>query len=96
MSSKTYGVTRINAIGLVFLITAAEDNKTTVQHEDNIVTMDLTFDEVMQCWYNWQMKMQPIQTAFEKLPPEQREFLLTGITPQKWNEIFAPFKEEED
>jgi hypothetical protein len=29
-----------------------------------------------------------VQTIFPELPKEEREFILTGITPQEWNEIF--------
>ena len=34
-----------------------------------------------------------IQDAFPFLTPEQREFLMTGITPGQWDELFA---EEEE
>ena len=34
-----------------------------------------------------------IQDAFPNLDKEQREFLLSGITPQEWNDTFG---EEED
>lgn len=30
-----------------------------------------------------------IQDIFPNLPPEQREFIMSGITPEKWNEIFG-------
>jgi hypothetical protein len=30
-----------------------------------------------------------IQDAMPQLPPEHREFLMTGITPAEWNEMFA-------
>jgi hypothetical protein len=46
-----------------------------------------------QAWYYWQMDGKHIQEAFPMLPAEHREFLLSGITPSEWNEIFA---EEED
>ena len=29
-----------------------------------------------------------VQHAFSNLPAEQREFILTGITPTEWNEMF--------
>ena len=34
-----------------------------------------------------------VQDAFPNLDKEQREFLISGITPQEWNETFG---EEED
>ena len=30
-----------------------------------------------------------IQDIFKHLPPEQREFILTGVTPQEWAETSA-------
>lgn len=30
-----------------------------------------------------------IQDVFPDLTPDQREFLLTGATPQEWDELFA-------
>jgi hypothetical protein len=29
-----------------------------------------------------------VQDAFPSLTPDQREFILTGITPEEWNELF--------
>jgi hypothetical protein len=31
-----------------------------------------------------------VQTIFPELPKEEREFILTGITPQEWDSIFKP------
>jgi len=31
-----------------------------------------------------------IQEAFPTLAPQDREFILSGITPQRWNELFPP------
>ena len=30
-----------------------------------------------------------IQDAFPTLPPEHREFILTGIGPEEWDEVFG-------
>jgi len=30
-----------------------------------------------------------IQTAMPDLSPEQREFIMTGVTPQEWEETFS-------
>ena len=37
-----------------------------------------------------------IQTAFWFLNADEREFLLTGITPDRWEELFGPPGEEDD
>ena len=31
----------------------------------------------------------PIQLAMPQLTPDEREFLMTGITPDEWNTVFA-------
>ena len=35
-----------------------------------------------------------IQDAFPYLSPEEREFILTGITPKEWNETFSETAQE--
>lgn len=35
-----------------------------------------------------------IQDAFPELAPEQREFIMTGVTPEEWRAAFPP--EEND
>ena len=37
----------------------------------------------------WQESDRPIQYALPHLTKEHREFLLTGITPDEWNELFG-------
>jgi hypothetical protein len=37
-----------------------------------------------------------VQVAFPHLTNEQREFILTGITPEEWDEAFPPEPEQED
>ena len=36
-----------------------------------------------------------IQDAFPDLNPEQREFIMTGYTPEDWDEIFGELEEDE-
>jgi hypothetical protein len=35
-----------------------------------------------------------VQDAFPHLSPEEREFLMTGITPEEWEENFGTEEEE--
>lgn len=35
-----------------------------------------------------------VQNIFPHLTPDQREFLLTGVTPEEWNAVFP--EEDED
>jgi len=78
---------RVSPRGLHF--TLYEDfNKTRVRLGDKYITVDMPLEEMNKCWFNWQMKGQYIQEAFSKLPAEQREFILSGITPEEWDETF--------
>lgn len=38
----------------------------------------------------------PIQVAFPRLTDDEREFLMTGITPDEWAAIFAEPEEDDD
>ncbi len=51
-------------------------------------TMDLpvTPEQIEQ----WKRSGELIQRALPTLNTEQREFLLTGATPQEWDEVFGP------
>jgi hypothetical protein len=37
-----------------------------------------------------------MQDIFPQLNADQREFLMTGCTPEEWNEMFPPDDEDED
>ena len=37
-----------------------------------------------------------IQDAFPNLDAEQREFILTGVTPQEWNDTFGEEGDEDE
>lgn len=37
-----------------------------------------------------------IQDAFPQMTPDEREFLLSGITPQEWQQHIATSEEDED
>jgi len=43
----------------------------------------------------WQVKRVLIQDAMPQLTNEQREFIMTGYTPEDWAVMFPPEEEEE-
>jgi len=43
----------------------------------------------------WQKGRELIQDVFPHLSPDQREFLMTGTTPEEWNAAFPPEDEDE-
>ena len=83
---------RINPMGLRYILTS-EGDKTIIRLGTKSITVNMSLEEVSQCWYSWQMQGAYMQDAFSKLSAEEREFLMTGITPAEWNNIFAE-KEE--
>lgn len=38
----------------------------------------------------WRVDRKPIQTALRFMTPDDREFLLSGLTPAAWNAMFHP------
>jgi len=48
--------------------------------------MDLNLTQAqLDAWVDGML----IQDAMPQLPPEHREFLMTGITPDEWDSVFA-------
>lgn len=54
----------------------------------NQMELSLTHREYSMGMAMWQ-KGEYIQRAFPTLNAEQREFVMSGITPEKWAEIFG-------
>jgi hypothetical protein len=42
----------------------------------------------MDDYYRWESGRELVQNALPYLSAEDREFLMTGITPEEWNEVF--------
>ena len=38
---------------------------------------------------HWEENMTLVQDAFPHFTPDQREFLISGSTPDEWNELFS-------
>lgn len=62
---------------------------TSISHGIDFIVVPEPIEMVSQRWYNWQMKGQYIQDAFNGWTPEQREFIMTGITPAQWAEMWG-------
>jgi hypothetical protein len=57
-----------------------------------ITTMDIPItQEQLDNWHNGMM----IQEAMPNVPAGMREFLMTGITPAEWDEMFLSQQEDE-
>jgi hypothetical protein len=49
-------------------------------------------DKLKQSWDNWMTRGELIQRAFDYLSSDEREFLMTGITPAEWDKMFGETK----
>jgi hypothetical protein len=59
------------------------------ESQDNVsMIMPLRFDEVRSKWNRWTHD-ENIQNVFTELNADEREFLMTGLTPSEWDEMFA-------
>ena len=67
-----------------------ESNGTVTIHHDRGTTMNfgrINISEFMKKYNQW-LDGESIQYAFPEYTPEQREFIMTGITPEMWNSMF--------
>jgi hypothetical protein len=56
----------------------------------NTMELPITPDE----WMNWKSGRVLIQNAMPNLTPEQREFIMTGYTPEDWEMMFPPEQDD--
>lgn len=59
-------------------------------------TLDIPISEERYYAYLHSVKRPLIQEAFPDLSPGQREFLLTGITPDEWDSMFGIVEDEDE
>lgn len=55
-------------------------------------TMDLptvTQERLNECWSQCPTGTRHIQDVFPELSADEREFLITGATPEEWDEMFG-------
>lgn len=58
--------------------------------------IERTFDlPITQAEYDAWKNGTLIQNAFPQLTPDQREFMMTGITAEEWDEMFGESEEDE-
>jgi len=67
--------------------------KTSIFSGDtNEMELDITQEQMDR----WQKGGELIQNVFPHLSPEQREFLMSGATPEEWDRLFPEEDEEEE
>jgi len=58
--------------------------KSKLSGKEHTMDLDITQDQIAQ-WLNGEL----IQVAMPNLTNDQREFLISGSTPEEWDEIFG-------
>jgi len=58
----------------------------------NTIFIEGLTDGMLKSWKDGALA----QDAFRGIPPELREFIMTGITPEEWSRILPPEEEEDD
>jgi len=60
-----------------------------------IVVKDVSEGQIRRGWYHWLHGDKLAQDAFPFLSHTEREFLISGITPDEWNELFGDMGEDD-
>lgn len=57
-----------------------------VSKQDHTLDLDITQEQLDL----WNSSRTPVQNAFPNLTADEREFLISGILPHEWEELFPP------
>lgn len=68
--------------------------KSKVTGKDNSMELPLTEEQFKDGFTKW-VQGELIQKAFPTLDAGQREFIMNGITPEEWDELFGASQDEE-
>jgi hypothetical protein len=63
--------------------------KSTITGKVHTMNLNVT-QEQLDCWQRGTL----IQTAIPQLRPDEREFLISGITPEEWKETFGKYEND--
>ena len=69
----------------------AEEPGKTVIHVNNspdTLVVDHSYDKCQAALFKYNQGAM-IQDAFPFLTPDEREFMMTGLTPEQWDKMFA-------
>ena len=74
---------------LPMIIRASNDDNAPIQVQvgDKAMTFDCPFDQMMRALTEYDDGA-TVQEAFHFLTPDEREFMMTGMTPDEWDAMF--------
>jgi phosphoribosylformimino-5-aminoimidazole carboxamide ribonucleotide (ProFAR) isomerase len=86
---------RVNRAGMQFRLREvfSEKKQTHIQTGNKSIVVDVDIRTLDHAWNEWKNNGAYIQTAFLFLTPDQMEFLMTGITPEEWKEMFKDIEQ---
>ena len=83
-------IARTNGFGVPYTLADVGDERTEISiNAERHIVVNHSLHVIMQGWYDWSMRGMHIQDAFPFLTPDEREFLLTGMTSEEWAELFG-------
>lgn len=86
---------RVNKLNQRYELMELTGGRTRIRTGGKEITVNHDIEKLSQAWYNW-LNGSFMQTAFNFLSVDEREFIMTGITTDEWNEIFAKLEEEKE
>jgi len=82
-------MTRTNRLGLIYTFTPAivgDEDHTHVSCRGKTVNLPYLIHDIMEAWDDWE-NGELLQEAFHFMSADEREFILTGITPGQWQSL---------
>lgn len=82
---------RVNKAGYQYFLSEifSPEKEVEIRRGEKYIVVKADIRDLSQSWYNWQMQGYTIQDAFPYLSASEREFIITGITPDEWEIMFA-------
>lgn len=82
-----YAMNRVNRIGIKFTLVELNAQNTEIRTGAKFITVQHNIHKLSQSWYDWIQHGQMVQHAFDYLTMDEREFILSGLTIDEFNEL---------
>lgn len=63
---------------------------------EHVMELPVTIDDLARCWSLSKTGTEHVQDVFPNLSPGEREFLISGIPPEEWEQFLGPGEDEDD
>lgn len=93
--AETVEFQRENRLGMKYLIREVSHKEVVIQLKgtEKAIVVKVPTQVVLAAWYKWQILDQYIQDAFAFLNEDEREFILSGLMPGEWEQIFGEIED---